>query len=56
MTGTAPEGFSSAPALGGAPAHGTQEAQGMQELARLRAAHQDLLRAISHDLRARCAM
>ena len=52
MTGTAPEGFSSAPALGGAPAHGTQEAQGMQELARLRAAHQDLLRAISHDLRA----
>lgn len=43
MTGTAPKGFSSAPLLGEAPA---------QELARLRAAHQDLLRAISHDLRA----
>ena len=43
MTGTAPEGFSSPPSLGETPA---------QELVRLRAAHQDLLRAISHDLRA----
>lgn len=43
MTGTAPEGFSSTSPQGETPA---------QELARLRAAHQDLLRAISHDLRA----